>query len=252
MATVTAMPTALEAAPVDPHWLALFEDRYGAGAHARLIAQLRQPCLTFADIAARFGVTRERVRQWHLQLLPGAPTGHQRQRLCLVHQQKRRLLADALFGGFYRQVRRHVAPQRLTLIPSGDRFRKRAVRLDNRVIALKTARRCAAPARPDGAAIYALTNGRSPADFIYYQLTPTDYLFVPKRLLPDAGTTFIDTGASKYRAFKNSFAALSLVSTAPGSPRSGSARSGGTRSGAWSGGARSASLLLEAVRAAGV
>lgn len=206
--TVRVMTIAPEATIVDPHWLALFEDRYGAGAHARLIAQLRQPCMTFADIAARFGVTRERVRQWHLQLLPGAPSGHQRQRLCLISQQKRRLLEDRLFGGFYRHARRHVAPHRLTLIPSGDRFRKRAVRLDNRVIALKTARRCVSPTRPDGAAVYALTSSTTAVDFIYYQLTASDYLFVPKALLPDAGTTFIDTRASKYQAFKNSFAAM--------------------------------------------
>ena len=36
----------------------LFEDRYGAGSYARLLGQLRKPCVTFAEIAAQFDVTR--------------------------------------------------------------------------------------------------------------------------------------------------------------------------------------------------
>ena len=67
----------------------LFEDRYGRGAHARLLSLLQQPCVTFAEIADQFGVTRECVRQWHQRLLPDAPTGHERQRLCRQYQRKR-------------------------------------------------------------------------------------------------------------------------------------------------------------------
>ena len=117
-------------------WRALFEDRYGDGSAERLKSMLEQPCVTFARIAAEFGVTRECVRLWHQRLLPDAPRGHQRQQLCREHQMKRRLLEDALFLRFYRHVRSSVPQQRVTLIPSRDGFRKRTVSIDGRTIAL--------------------------------------------------------------------------------------------------------------------
>ena len=78
-------------------WRILFEERHGAGAYERLLAELGQPCVTFAAIAKRLGVTRERVRQWQLALLPDAPRGHERQRQCARWRHKRRLFADPLF-----------------------------------------------------------------------------------------------------------------------------------------------------------
>ena len=122
-------------------WRALFDDRYGDGSAERLKSMLEQPCITFARIAAEFGVTRECVRLWHQRLLPDAPRGHQRQQLCREHQMKRRLLEDALFLRFYRRIRSSVPQQRVTLIPSRDGFRKRTVRIDGRTIALRRARR---------------------------------------------------------------------------------------------------------------
>jgi hypothetical protein len=70
------------AAPAEFGSIGLFEDRYGLGAHARLLTLFQQPCVTFAEIADRFGVTRECVRQWYARVLPTGPTGHERQRLC--------------------------------------------------------------------------------------------------------------------------------------------------------------------------
>ena len=35
----------------DAHWRGIFEDRYGAGAHVRLMSLFDQPCVTFAEIA---------------------------------------------------------------------------------------------------------------------------------------------------------------------------------------------------------
>jgi hypothetical protein len=52
-----------------------------------------------------------------------------------------------------------------------------------------------------------LTSSRGTADFIFYQLSGEDYLFVPKTLIPMAGTTFLDSSASKYQQFKNTFRA---------------------------------------------
>ena len=41
----------------------LFSDRYGARAFEELLQLFALPCVTYAEIAKRFGVTRERVRQ---------------------------------------------------------------------------------------------------------------------------------------------------------------------------------------------
>jgi hypothetical protein len=192
------------AAASDPRSIGLFEDRYGVGAQDRLLALLQQPCVTFAEIADQFGVTRECVRQWHQRLLPGAPTGHQRQRLCRQYQRKRALFKDELFAGFYRRFRAQVPSRRIGLIPARDGFRRRAVTLDRHVIVLKRAR---ASAAPSAATAYRLVNGVGEADFVYYELNDTDYLFVPRPAL-NAATMFVDAAGSTYHQFKNTFGAL--------------------------------------------
>ena len=192
-------------ASADIRSVGLFEDRYGAGTHARLVTLLQQPCVTFAEIADRYGVTRECVRQWHQRLLPGAPTGHERQRLCRQYQRKRALMKDELFGGFYRRFRAKVPMGRLGLIPARDGFRRRAVRLDRLVVALRRAR---AIGVPEQASSYRLVNGVANADFVYYELNGTDYLFLPRLILPEGSATFVDAPGSTYQPFKNTFGAL--------------------------------------------
>ena len=195
--------------PMTEHWMSLFEDRYGAGAYARLMEMFDRPCVTFAEIAGQFGVSRERVRQWHRQLLPDAPRGHARKRLCVVYHQKRRLLEDPLFRSFYEHARPHVEPGRITLIPTREGFRRRAVRLDGATVALKKALRQADPAREHDVPAFILTNCHRQVDYIYYRLSPEEYLLVPANALPAERTTFLDTPASKYQRFRNTFAAVS-------------------------------------------
>jgi hypothetical protein len=190
------------------HWLAIFEDRYGTGSHERLMAMLGRPCVTFAEIAGRFGVSRERVRQWHRQLLPDAPRGHARQRLCVVYHQKRRLLEDSLFRSFYQHARPHVEPGRIALIPTREGFRRRAVRLDGATVVIRTARRQPRPEHSAETPAYVLTSSRSGADYVYYKLSTDEYLLVPARELPSERTTFLDTSSSKYQRFKNNFEAF--------------------------------------------
>jgi transposase-like protein len=187
----------------------LFEDRYGPGSLKRLLELLGQPCATFAHIAGEFGVTRECVRQWHQRLLPDAPAGHERQRLCRELQHKRRLLQDALFLGFYRRVRAQVPSQRVTLIPSREGFRRRTVRIGGRTVVLRRARRSGLSPRWGGGVEYALLAGNTEADFIYYELSTAEYLFVPRKLLPAHRTLFLDTDGSAFHRFKNTMAALS-------------------------------------------
>jgi hypothetical protein len=195
-------------ASADGRWVTAFEDRYGTGSLERLLALFARPCLTFADIAARFGVTRERVRQWHLQWLPDAPRGHDRRRLCVVHNQKRLLLNDPLFRSFYQHARPHFEPGRIQLIPTRGGFRRRAVRLDGLTVAIRSARRHARLKQEPGTVAYILTNSSRGVDFIYYRLTPADYLLLPRSAAPAERTTFLDTAASQYQRFKNTFAAL--------------------------------------------
>jgi hypothetical protein len=190
------------------HWLGIFEDRYGAGSHARLMSLFERPCITFADIAVTFGVTRERVRQWHIRLLPDAPRGHARQRLCIAHRQKKRLLDDPLFKAFYHHARPHVAAGRITLIRTRDGFTRRVVHLDGWAVAIKNARRQGEVDANGGKIAYVLINSHRAVDYIYYRLADEDYLLVPKTALPDDRTTFLDTPISKYQRFRNTFSAI--------------------------------------------
>jgi len=189
--------------------MTVFEDRYGHGSYERLMGMFDRPCMTFAEISGYFGVSRERVRQWHRQLLPDAPRGHARKHLCVVYHQKRRLLEDPLFRSFYEHARPHVEPGRITLIPTREGFRRRAVRLDGAPVALKKARQHAVPVREHDVPAFILTNCHRQVDYIYYRLSPDHYLLVPANALPAERTTFVDTPASKYQRFKNTFAAVS-------------------------------------------
>jgi hypothetical protein len=200
--------------PVRPGaaWVQSFNDRYGVEAYRILLDALEKPCVSYAETAARFGVTRERVRQWHLLLMPDAPRGHERRRLCRSYHQKRQLLIDPLFRAFVRAARPSFPSQSIGPIPARDGFRRRTVRLETQTVVLKQAAR-AHPREGSQPRVpaYALTSSRGNADFIFYQLSGDDYLFVPKTLIPLAGTTFLDTSASKYRQFKNTFQAAASL-----------------------------------------
>lgn len=196
-----------EQARVDDGWVTAFEARYGNGSFDRLMAAFEQPCVTFQDIGGAFGVTRERVRQWHLKLMPDAPRGHARQHLCLVHSQKRRLFTDPLFRAFSRHARSAFEARRLALIPARDGFRKRAVKLGDRVIAIRTATRREPKGGDESSAAYVLTHIPEPADFIYYRLGEDDYLFLPREVIPPDGLTFVDAPRSRFGRFRNTFAA---------------------------------------------
>jgi hypothetical protein len=164
--------------------------------------------VTFAQIADEYGVSRECVRQWHQRLLPDAPTGHERQRLCRDRHRKRVLLEDRLFLGFYRRVRSRVPRQRVTLIPSREGFRKRTVRIEGRTVTLRRARRSVLSPRVGGGVLYTLMTSDTDADFIYYELSAAEYLLIPRADLPVGVTKFRDTEQSAYSRFKNTLAAL--------------------------------------------
>jgi transposase-like protein len=187
--------------------IAAFEDRYGRNAHARLLERLARPGVSFAAIAAEFGVSRERVRQWRLQWAPQGPTGRERRRQSLAARRRRQLLEHPPFRSFYQEVRRHLPAHRLGLVASQSGFRKRVVRIDDRVAAL-TAGRPVTRAGADQAPTYALPPVPAHAAFVYVQLGAGDYLFLPAHALPARGTTFVDTPRSKYQRFRRTFAAI--------------------------------------------
>ncbi len=187
--------------------VASFDDRYGHGAHGRLMTRLKHPCVTFAEIADEFDVTRERVRQWHQLWLPEAPRGLERRRQCRHFKRRRVLLEEPIFNAFYRQIRPALSPGRLTLVPTRDGFRRRTVKVDGRLVLIKAARHLSTPDRP-GVNTYALAGYRGRADFLYFDLGGGEYLFMPASALPRAGTVFVDLQSSKYQRFRNSLAAL--------------------------------------------
>jgi hypothetical protein len=189
--------------PATVRRLGAFEDRYGLGAFDRLRALLAQPCVTFAEIAEQFGVTRERVRQWHLELMPEAPRGHARKRLCSILRQKRALLSDPLFRSFYRHARGHLGSSRFRPVAGREGFRKRLVELDRQMVLIKEAHRLR---RESSTVAYSLNVGGATVAFIYYRLTESEFLFIPRHALPPSGTTFFDSRHSKYQRFRNAFA----------------------------------------------
>ncbi|MDR1990979.1 MAG: hypothetical protein LBQ09_12205 [Acidobacteriaceae bacterium] len=194
--------------PPPPEWREQFEERYGDGTLEHLVHLLVQPCVTFAAIAEEFGVTRERARQWHLELMPGAPRGHARQRLCASRQSKRRLLEDPLFRSFYEHARGEVESHRFVLVPAREGFRKRIVRLDTRTIGIREAVSRADSTTADQPATYVLTRFAEPVDFIYYRLSARDYLVVPGALVPEGGLEYGEQQPAAFDRFRNTFAAV--------------------------------------------
>ena len=170
-----------------------FDDKYGDAAFARLVRMLEQPCVTFAQIAGEFGVTRERVRQWHRLLQPDAPSGHDRQRLCVVHQQRRRLFEDALFRAFFRHAREQFERGRIAPIQSRNGYRTRVVRIDDASVALRDA---------EGADdVPRAFRYRGAAQFVFIRLGDDEFVFAPAPLAASGSEL---SGP----AFRNSFAAF--------------------------------------------
>ena len=181
----------------------VFEERYGAGSQQRLIALLEQPCVTFATIATHFGVSRECVRQWHRDLLPGAPTGHARQRMCTQHHHRRRLLQDPLFRTFFRHARSHFEAGMVQPVRSRHGYRTRIARLGTHLVALRDS------SRPEEASNRQRFRYRGTAEYVYVCLGADSFLFLPASAHEAPGNFPV----ANLEAFRNSFAALSGVDT---------------------------------------
>ena len=199
-----------EAPPGVDRRVIAFEDRYGLGAHGRLIRLLERPCVTFSAIALEFGVTRERVRQWQVEWLPASPRGRERRRRCMRLLRQRRVLDAPVFRAFYEQLKPFFDNEPIGLLRTRDGYRQRIARVNGHLVAIKHAR-----LQQDGEApIYALAPYRGPAAFVYFRLSSTGFLLVPVAQLPKAGTTFVDGPRSKYRVFRNAAALLKAPETA--------------------------------------
>ena len=183
-----------------------FDERYGPGASGRVLRLLAQPCVSFATIAGIFGVTRECVRLWQRMLLPEAPTGRDRQRLCRERRQRQALLRDDTFAAFHRHARTVLAQSGLGLIQTRSGYRKRLVRLGDKLVFLKAAR--VSPRSSASLTEYVLTPYHGPADLIYYKLSDDDFLLVRRHDVPTGGTSFVDGPSSRYHPYRNSFGVL--------------------------------------------
>jgi hypothetical protein len=183
-------------------WEKLFDDRYGEGAFRRLAGMLDQPCLTFATIAAEFSVTRERVRQWHRDLHPDAPGGHERTRRCVMRQRRRAVVLDPLFRAFYRHARAHYRPEQFSLVPTRAAFVRRVVVLDGHRIVIREAR---ANTHDSAFLIYGCAR---PASFVYYQLTTEEFLLLPRSAVPARAAVYRPGETPALDRYHNTFAAV--------------------------------------------
>lgn len=174
-----------------------FNERYGDGAFERLTQRLEQPCLTFAQIADEFGVSRERVRQWHQQLLPHAPSGHERQRLCAVYRRRRRLFGHALYRSFFQRARGHFGQGRIEPVQGRSGYKAGTVFIDKRPVALRDVPHTAIDGLPPG------FRYRGAADYVFLRFQNDEFVFVPARLASAGARTWLaDT------CFRNSFDAF--------------------------------------------
>lgn len=203
-------PSAAQGAPdqAGSAWAHAFDERYGHGAYPRLVDQLSNPRLSYADIAAGFGVSRERVRQWHHVLFPSAPRGRDRRKTRGVYNQKRRLLEDPLFRAFVRAARGRVAAAELAPVTARDGFRKRIVSIGGQPVVLRRASRARAGLGAGARPVYSLSGSRGSAALVFFHLGADDFLLVPRAVLPVGGTTYTDSHASPYSVYRNTFAAL--------------------------------------------
>lgn len=183
----------------------LFAERYGPGSYERLLALLQRPCVTFAQIANRFSVTRERVRQWHVLLLPSAPSGRERRRQCALTRQRQRLLSDGLFSAFIRHARERAPHLRVEPVLTASGYRTRLGRIDGRLVALRDASRTTTPQADPQPASYRLVGYRGEAELVYFMLSAESFLVVPVSELSLYGATFVDDGMDRYEPFKNRF-----------------------------------------------
>jgi hypothetical protein len=177
---------------------------------ARRVAAF-DPCVSFAAIAGEFGVSRERVRQWRAEWAASSPGGAERRRQCLAQRRRRQLLEHPSFRSFFDEARLLLPARRLGLVAAKSGFRKRVVRIDDRLAVLTAAR--PVTRATDGQPAYALPPIPAHAAFVYVQLGAGDFLFAPARALPARGTTFVDTPASKYQRFRRTFAAIDEETT---------------------------------------
>lgn len=203
LGTITAEEAAARAVEVRRE--TLFEERYGEGSYRRLLALLQRPCVTFAQIADRFSVTRERVRQWHVLLLPTAPSGRERRRQCALSRQRQRLLSDGLFSAFIRHARERAPDSRVEPVMTASGYRTRLCRIDGRLVALRDASRTASTQGDSHAPSYRLVGYRGDAELVYYMLSAESFLVVPVKELSLYGATFVDDGTDRYETFKNRF-----------------------------------------------
>lgn len=180
-----------------------FDDRYGAGAFEKMTRMLEQPCQTYAAVAAEFGVTRERVRQWHRRYLPQAPAGHERQRLCARLRRRRTLFADALFRAFFQHARPVFSRGRIEPIRARQGYRRDVVLVDRQLVALRDA------STRTVADVERTFRYRGRARFVFVRCSGGEFLFVPARATADRAAAAL---------FRNTFTALTTEPPDAGSP----------------------------------
>lgn len=187
-------------------WAARFDKRYGEGEFAWLCARLEQPRHTFSSIAARYGVTRERVRQWHRMLMPEAPAGRERRRLHRRQQHWRDLLQDDLFGEFYRHARQHAPHASVQPILITHGYSRARALLNQVEVALRRVR--PRVRSPRASKVVRIAPSPARVQYVYVLLPEGTFFLLPSGLLPRRSAVFEDMTSSKYQRFMNTFEAI--------------------------------------------
>jgi len=124
-----------------------------------------------------------------------------------------RLLRDALFAAFVRDVRRDAGRLRVEPVAASSGYRTRLARLGGRLVALRDARATARRSLLAASISYRIVGYRGRAEYVHVRLTDADYLCVPVVELPLHGARFVESDPSRLRTFKNVFDALIGVSS---------------------------------------
>ncbi len=196
-------------------WARNFDRWRGEGAYQKLLGMFENPCITYADIADEFYVTRALVEYWHNRVYPNAEF-RERQKTCTIKNRRQELFRNEDFRAFYRAARRRFPRESIEFIQRSRRFSPRAVNLKSKkVLIRKATKRPYAQSTQKGKTYrhghgrtYTLHSPYEDSDYVFYRLRGPNFLFMPPDVLPPKATLFVDSETSKYHKFRNNFDVL--------------------------------------------
>ena len=187
-----------------------FDRIHGKGSYQKLLELFEEPCKSYREIADKFGVTGESVRQLHDRIFPEKTgKGRERRHTRAVSSHRQKLFSNEMFKPFYRIARTYFSPDSIEPIQRNDppSFRTHAVKLNGKKVLLRKATRHAVLDTSRGKA-YGIKPPVEESDFIFYLSDNSAFWFIPRTALKTRYITLIDSEASRYHGFRNNFGVL--------------------------------------------